>query len=169
MNRKIFIALCLSIAITACNKDKSEVAPKAQTTGNSAPRYANRDSGASSLFIPMDVANQMIGSYVQSLGSSQNALGDNLKAFSVNADSLRAYLADTSIKNIKLIFAHTTEYISAGNTNKFSGLQSGAMTIIVAGYDASGNYIYLGGKVLDHAAPCPYTCPPGSAGADLLQ
>lgn len=116
-------------------------------------------------FIPVDIANQMIGSYLSSVSGSSDAV----KSFSLDADSLRAYLSDPSIKNIKLVFAHTQAYMAAGNTGVNAGYQSGALTIVIACYDSLGNYIYHNGSVLDHVLPCPASCPPGNAGNSLLQ
>jgi hypothetical protein len=44
------------------------------------------------------------------------------------------------------------------------------MTIVIAGYNNSGEYVYYNNNyVLDHCAPCPYSCPSGAAGSYLLQ
>ena len=185
MKRKLFIALCSIFIIVACNKDKSEVGATnssttqgsisqkhfaGKTTGN--PNGPGGASPAGSLFIPSDVANLMIGSYVSSLANDPNNTAQNpdLHSFSINADSLRAYLAYTNITNIKFIFAHTMDYINAGNQGIYAGLSSNAITIIIAGYDSSGNYVYYNGaNVLDHCSPCPSNCPQGAAGVDMLQ
>ena len=177
MNRRLFITLCMIVAVVACRKDKSEVAPTASTStpssGSSTGQYAHKttdDSTVGSLFIPADVANQMISSYIYSLGSAPASTVNDLKSFSIDADSLRAYLANNQIRNVKLMFGHTMSYINAGNSGKYAGMQSGALTIILAGYDSSGNYVYYGlNSVLDHALPCPFSCPPGNAGSDVLQ
>lgn len=181
MNRRLFIVLCIIVVAVACRKDKSEVtatsAAALQSNGSNNSRSAYRttdDSTVNSLFISKTVANEMISSYIYSLtnlSNTQNPIND-LKSFSIDADSLRAYLSDARIKNVKLFFGHTMRYINAGNTGKYSGMQSGALTIIVAGFDADGDYIYHGpaeNQVLDHAMPCPYSCDPGEAGNDLLQ
>ncbi len=212
MNRKLFIALTAAVVIViACNKEKSQVTPTyaskehAQISASPGSQFGPHHNGhregdsanAYSSFITSDVANQMISSYLYSIGggltsagassttlgssassgTSINANGsvNDLKSFSIDADSLRAYLASGNIKSVKLIFAHTMDYINAGNQGIFSGMQSGAMTIIVAGYDVNGNYVYYspggsGGQyVLDHCVPCPYSCANGAAGGDLLQ
>ena len=63
------------------------------------------------------------------------------------------------------MLAHTMEYINAGNYGVNSGYQSGELTLIVAGFDENGNYIYNNqNMVLDHAMPCPTYCPNGDAG-----
>ena len=178
MNRKVIIALSLLTFVLACNKEKQTVTPQTtpvstetvQTTHHSGSR------GSGSLFIPMADANQMISSYIASIASDPNntAQTPDIHSFSVNADSLRAYLANPAIKSVKLAYAHTMEYINAGNYGIMAGYQSAAMTIIVAGYDANGNYVYFSGAngsqlVLDHLVPCPSNCPNGAAGNDLLQ
>ena len=210
MNRKLVIASLMAvIIIIACNKEKTQVTPASGSTermqisttqnGNNTHHHSAGREGDSanaySSFITSDVANQMISSYLYSIGDqvsgnnfpvaattvantniNPNGTVNDLKSFSIDADSLRAYLASGNIKSVKLIFAHTMDYINAGNQGLFSGMQSGAMTIIVACYDADGNYVYYGGAngqggqyVLDHCVPCPYSCANGAAGGDLLQ
>ena len=208
MNRKLFIALTLVVVIViACNKEKTDITPTSgsteqahiSTSANSSLKHHHSShkegdsANAYSSFITTDIANQMISSYLYSIGGQNNSsvgsvntinnaqtgstLGVNdLKSFSIDADSLRAYLATGNIKSVKLIFAHTMDYVNGGNMGIFSGMQSGAMTIIVACYDANGNYVYYspgganGGQyVLDHCVPCPANCAQGAAGADLLQ
>ena len=116
---------------------------------------------------PQVEGNSMINSYLNSINSSYN--DSDLRSFTVNADSLRAYLASSAaIKSVKVIIAHTQDYMNAGYTGQFAGYQAGALTIIMVGFDDVGNYVYYNGKVLDHAMPCPYTCPPGAAGGELL-
>ena len=171
MKSRLLAALCLGIAIVACNKDKSVVAPATQKI-KSLPHYAHRipvdstDTGGSK-FISANIANAMIGSYLYSINSTAN--DTDVRSFSVNADSLRAYLSNTSITNVKFIFAHTQSYMNSGNTGVYAGYQSGALTIIIAAYDTAGKYVYYNGCVLDHLVTCPYTCPNGDAGNDLLQ
>jgi hypothetical protein len=169
MKSRLFIVLCLGVTIFACNKDKSAVTP---VTQNSVPghHYAGRISDTTdtvSSFISIDVANKMISSYLCSINASQN--DSDIQSCSINADSLRAYLSNPAITNVKLMFAHTMTWINAGNSCKYAGFQSGALTIVIAANDVNGNYIYYQGEVLDHIVPCPYTCPPGNAGNNLLQ
>ncbi len=168
MKRKLLVAFCLGSAIVACRKDSDTVttAKSQSVTHKAAGRYYD-STAVSSSFITQSVANQMISSYLSSINSAQN--DSDIHSFSVNADSLRAYLENPAIKNVKLMFAHTMNYISAGNTGLNAGYNSGALTIVIAGNDSLGNYIYYRGCVLDHIAPCPYTCDIGYAGGDLLQ
>jgi len=171
MKNKLFIALFLGIAIVACKKDHSVDPATTHQSGTTNHRSGQRFSADStdtmSSFITMDVANKMISSYLCSIGGNQN--DTDIQSFSVNADSLRAYLSDPTITNVKLMFAHTMSWINAGNSCQYAGFQSGALTIVIAAYGANGNYIYHNGEVLDHMVPCPYTCPSGSAGSNLLQ
>ena len=213
MNRKILLTLSLLILVLACNKEKQEVVPSTssatQAAGSGEPiRHITAKCGDStgwSPFITLDVANQMISSYLYSIQNDPNMSlnAPDVKGFTMNADSLRAYLQNSQVTNIKIIFAHTMSYINKGNYGVYAGYQAGAMTIIIAGYDVNGNYVYyspgapqpanspyanqlnatgtlsldttngqnvpIPQYVLDHAIPCPYSCPPGTAGADLLQ
>jgi hypothetical protein len=175
MNRTLFFAICFAIVTVACNKGKTEVAPNATPaattpTSSSTARYAARDSNGYSVFISIADANEMIESYVKSRSNNPNAtFGPDVKSYTIDADALRAYLEDPNVKNIKVCFAHTQAYIDAGNSGIPAGYQSGAMTLVIVGYDASGNYIYHDNAVLDHVLPCPYSCAPGQAGNDLLQ
>jgi hypothetical protein len=169
MKNRLFTALFLGVIIAACNKENSAVTPSIQRTHSAHAAYrlpATMQDTATSRFIPLDSANEMISSYLYSISYGNN--DTDVRSFSVNADSLRAYLSDPSIKNVKLVFAHTLNYINAGNKGVYAGYQTGAMTIIIAAYNGEGNYVYHGGQVLDHLAPCPYACPTGVASNDLL-
>jgi len=176
MKRKIVIALTLLTVVFACNKQKQTVTPQTQAVSETSTQ--NRHSGArlgdsSSLFISQTEANQMISSYIYSINNdtNNNANNPDLHALIVNADSLRAYLANPAIKKVKLIYAHTMSYINAGNYGVHAGYSANAMTMILAGIDAQGNFVYFGQaqRVLDHVVPCPTSCPAGSAGNDLFQ
>jgi hypothetical protein len=169
MKKRTFAALFLGlgIAVAACQKNNSTVTPASPNI----PLHHNAKRGSApsdtvSSFITIATANNMINSYLASINSSTN--DSDVRSFTINADSLRAYLSSTAVKNIKLIFAHTADYVNSGNYGVNAGYQAGSMTIIVAAYDASGNYVYHNGMVLDHCVPCPYTCPPGNASSYTL-
>jgi hypothetical protein len=168
--KTIIAAVCLSIIIAACRKENpaEPAEPKSKPVPQTAYRLpSSLQELEFSKFIPLDSANKMIGSYLYSINSSYN--DSDLRSFTINADSLRSYLDNGDVKNIKLIFAHTLNYINAGYDGVNSGFESGALTIIIAGYDNSGNYVYRNGMVLDHSKPCPYACPSGQAINDYLQ
>jgi hypothetical protein len=107
-------------------------------------------------FLNKDTANVMIESYLTSIAKDSGALYSLI----VDADSLRAYLNDTNIKNVKLMFAHTLSYINSGHQGVPCGYRSGALTLVLAGYDAQGNYrFYNENNVMDYCMPCPTLCP----------
>ena len=164
-----FILLCITIA--ACYKEGSDVAPriKKNTQSFSIRTMARTPDSPYYHFIPKDSANKMISSYLYSISSSTN--DSDIQSLSINADSLRAYLSsNVGIKRVKLMFAHTLDFINGGGYGSQAGYQSGAFTIVIAAYDSSGNYVYMSGnKVIDHALPCPNSCPAtGTAGSSLL-
>ncbi|MCD6064861.1 MAG: hypothetical protein K0R82_2772, partial [Flavipsychrobacter sp.] len=90
--------------------------------------------------------------------------------FIVDANALRYYLQNTNIKYVKLLMAHKLNYINSGGRNKDAGYRGNALTIVISGFDSSGNYIYSPqGAVLDFSAPCPNNCPTtGTAAFDIL-
>lgn len=73
-----------------------------------------------------------------------------VKSLIFNAELLRNYLNENpTIENMKFMLSVNPD---AGN---------GAISMIIVGYDAGGNYIKMpGNMVLNHAMPCPYNCPP---------
>lgn len=169
-----FITVITCITVIACTK-KNQTAPAATNSPVVKPNVSVRllglpEDNGGSLFIPKDSANKMITSYLTSISYQNN--DTDLRSFIIDADSLRKYLNDTSkgkITNVKLIFAHTLAYINAGGYGVNAGMQTGAITIIVAGYDANNNYIYANtNMVLDHMKPCPYSCPSGNAANNTL-
>ncbi|MES2703293.1 MAG: hypothetical protein V4649_11670 [Bacteroidota bacterium] len=170
MNNKFIAAILLCFVFISCNKERDDVAPASQPGTESQPgNSAKLTPPNGSVFIGTNVANDMISSYLYSISSHYGGNGSDVKSFTIDADSMRAYLADTSIKEFKVMFAHTQAYMAGGNTGKPAGYQCGALTLVIAGFNSNGDYVYHNGQVLDHVAPCPYSCPPGQAGSDLLQ
>ncbi len=176
MKKAMFLPTILSsiVLFTACRKENTHVATASpagsSVTASSSHSYAQRlpnTQDTASAYISISEANLMISSYLASINAATN--DSDARAFTISADSLRAYLADSSITNIKLVLAHTSAYASSGSYGKPVGYQAGGLTIIVTAFNASGNYVYYNGKVLDHCAPCPYTCPSGNAADPLLQ
>jgi len=126
---------------------------------------------ASSEFIPADTANVMINSYLTSIGHNDT----DLHSLIYSADSLRTFLADPTVVGVKFMFAHTTDYINGGGYGLNCGYQSGALTLVIAGYNAQGNYVFYYypksqcPMVKDHCQPCPQNCPQqGTASSDTL-
>lgn len=121
--------------------------------------------------ISTDTANKMIGSYLASIDYQHE--DSNLRAVVFDARVLRHYLDSMTTSNdveyIKIMFAHTLNYINSGHQNQFAGYRSGALTFIIAGYNTDGNYVFLPSNlVIDNASPCPANCPPGEAGNALF-
>jgi hypothetical protein len=126
-----------------------------------------------SRFIPVDSANKMISSYLNSINYQSN--DTDLRSLIFNADSLITYITSAKLANVKLMFAHTLDYINNGGKDQYAGYQSGALTLVIAGYDSSGNYVYYNypsaqmSRVLENSMPCPTACPAtGTASSDLL-
>lgn len=108
----------------------------------------------------------MIQSYLNSTNSDKQ-----LYSLILDADDIRTYLSDTAIRGVKVMFAHTMEYINAGNEGLPADLESGALTVILAGYNSRGNYVFAPGmRVLNKARPCPTKClTTGSASNHILE
>ncbi len=124
-----------------------------------------------SKFIVIDSANKMLGSYLNSIHYTMN--DTDLQSLIIDVKQLRQYLDSNptgeQITHLKLMFAHTLSYANSPMANTNAGYQSKALTIIVAGYNDSGKYIfYNNNSVLDYTQPCPPICPPGKAGSPLL-
>lgn len=120
--------------------------------------------------IPVDSANKMMESYLSSIHHVGN--DSTLRSLTFDAAVLRDYLNATpsgvAVTKVKVMFAHTLDYINGGNGGNNAGYRSGALTLIMAGYDNDGNYVLLDNSVIDNAIPCPANCPPGNAGQPLI-
>jgi len=120
-------------------------------------------------YIERDSANKMIGSYLSSIDYMNN--DTDVRSFVINMDRLRAYCDSSSshISHVKVMLGHTLQYINSGKGNINAGYRSGALTVLIAAYNSSGDYFYINGdEVMDYSAPCPSNCPPGDAGNDFL-
>jgi hypothetical protein len=152
--KKLLIVAALGF-LTACNSNNSETTDTSSGENNVKTAFVGGPTPGTN-FINKDTANIMLQSYQASLKTDSNSL----KSLIVDANDLRAYLADSAITNVKLMFAHTLDYIHSGHSGQPCGYQSGALTLILAGYDAEGNYKYFDvNNVMDHARPCPTLCP----------
>lgn len=154
------------LVIAACTKKSSikdsNVKPVDVKT------LADYSNGADSPFIDIDSANKMLTSYLNSTATNQYE--DELHSLIFDANALRYYLSNTSITEVKFMFAHRLDYINNGNQNTYAGNDYNAITMVIAGVDINGNYVYTtAGTVMDNAKPCPYTCPStGTASSNLL-
>ncbi len=146
-------ALAGCLAISACT---SKGTPPVSTTET---------------FIPVDSANKMLGSYLNSIQYSKN--DSDLRSIIIDANALREYLTSAEgqqVTQMKVMFAHTLNYVNSGGGNMLCGYRSGALTVVLAGYNEAGNYIYHNGnEVMDNGIGCPQNCPTsGQAAGDFL-
>ena len=153
LNLSVLVMLCMMLG---CN----------QNCHCHRPPHENTDYSQA---IAIDTANMMIESYLNSINYQNN--DSDLHCLIISADSLRDYLNDKKeIKYMKLVFAHTLDYIRSGHANQNCGYKINALTLVMVGFDAKGNYVYNNcGMVYDHATPCPAHCPPrGTAQNNVL-
>ena len=100
----------------------------------------------------------MIGSYLASVSTNTDQ-HEYLRSLVFNADTLRNYLENNSIKRVKFMLAHPMAYIDAGGENRYAGTRADALTMIIVGLDSSANYVFAhGNSVYDHLEPCPRHC-----------
>lgn len=174
MKRTLQLLVLLACLLSACTHPASTEPPPVQQQG---AVHAGRiiplgllpgRADSFSKFISLDSANKMLQSYLSSINYQQN--DTELHAIIFKAADLRQMLSDGRITNIKIMLAHTLDYINAGGAGEYCGYKSKELTVIIAGYDSSGNYIYSpSGRVLEMGAPCPTSCPAaGTAASDLL-
>lgn len=167
ITNKFLIASLFSLTVfAACQTKEKGSREEAEDSANQA--MLNAFNAAGPVFISTDSANRMISSYLNSIGGTSN--DSNLCSIIVNADSLRAYLYNTNIKHVKIMFAHKLSYINSGKGGQNAGFSKNALTVILAGFDANDNYIYNDkGQVMNHAMPCPHNCPTsGTAASNVL-
>lgn len=154
--------MAVVMAVASCN---SESGQQNSPEGNGGHADASLSvASADPVFISVDEANSMIKSYLTSIQYPGN--DSDLRSLLYNADSLRAYLKDTSIRQLKMMFANTNESSDAAT------VYGQDVTLIIAGVDASGNYrLYKGNAAaaLDRAIPCPKNCMvEGTASRDTI-
>ena len=163
----IFGAIAYALTVSSCTNPNPGTGPGA-TSDSSARLYSLTSTPDG--YIVKDTANMMIGSYLESVAGDSGASVPNVRSFILDAALLRHYLENEEIAQVKVMLAHTPESIhSGGNTD--AGFRSDALTIVVAGFDLTGDYVYWGNDMVpNHATPCPRNCPEsGSAANYLLQ
>ncbi|MCF3109609.1 hypothetical protein LL912_12585 [Niabella sp. CC-SYL272] len=110
------------------------------------------------VFITKAQANRMIQSYLTSIKYPQQDL--YLRAIAYNADSLRAYLKDTTIKMVRFMLAHDMDYILAGGEGKVPPPGVAGLTAVIAGVNKENKYVFhlIRQLLLDNGMPCPDNC-----------
>lgn len=131
----------------------------------------NKTTSTPTAMIPIDSANRMISSYLNSINYTVN--DSDIRSLILDADAFRDFLGHPTIgsqvEQFKVSFAHTLDFINSGHENQNAGYQSGALTIVITGLDDNGNYVhYPGGLAIDNASHCPPSCPAGTGGNNLL-
>ena len=168
---RLTACLFMLLALAACSKEETAAPTSHSPVTDRAPsttfslsglpnlaRYAGDDYSQS---IPVTLANQMIGSYLSSV--SYPSYDTALRSLTFDADTLRSYLQDTSIKTLRFYMAHTPAYI-ASNKDKYAGLNPGAITLIIAGLNDDDEVIRnKRGEVYEHMQNCPAVCPGNSS------
>ncbi len=165
------ILTCL-LAASACTQNAGTRTADGDDSSSAPITTFSGGSGGGQPFIGKDSANRMISSYLTSVGAANN--DTNLRSLVIDANALRTYLTSTdegkSISRMKIMFAHTQPYINGGGYGRNCGYRSGALTVVLAGIDGNGNYVFFPtNQVLDFAAPCPTSCPTvGTSSGDIF-
>ena len=129
-------------------------------------RLVTPPSSSGNVFINAPTANIMIESYLSSVANMEG----QLHAVIMDVDSLRTYFADTSIRKVKIMLAHTLNYINEGNEGVYAEYKQNALTMVLGGVDRYGNYVlHNGATVPNSGVPCPKNCwTAGNAQSDLF-
>jgi hypothetical protein len=157
MKNCAFVSIAIMILISACGKKENTPEPKPTAKQKTASfRYTGSDYSQP---ITITEANTMIQSYLSSINYPEN--NTNLRSLTFDADTLRAYLNDSTrgkIATLKLMVAHQPQYAQS-NYGIPAGMSANAITLIVVGLDENDNYIYnKQNMVYDHFRPCPSNC-----------
>lgn len=139
------IALALFIGLVSCGDTKRNVKDQSENCSNV------------NSYIPIDSANKMISSYLNSIQYQNN--DTDVRAFVVDANAIRCYLnsnAGKNVVNLKVFLAHNAEYANSLDSNKNCGYNVKGLTLVITGFDSLGNYvIYPNGVCIDHTEETP--------------
>lgn len=140
------------VLLTACQ-------PSNHATGGTQSATLLDNQHPYSTSISIDSANRMLNSYLASTSGNDS----DLHSLIFDADTLVKYLTDTTrgrIRKVKLMLAHRLDFINNGNYGRNAGYDLNALTLVIAGCDSNGNYVYNArNMVYDYCQPCPYNCP----------
>jgi hypothetical protein len=139
------IALALFIGLVSCGDTKRNVKDQSENCSNV------------NSYIPIDSANKMISSYLNSIQYQNN--DTDVRAFVVDANAIRCYLNSNvgkNVVNLKVFLAHNAEYANSLDSNKNCGYNVKGLTLVITGFDSLGNYvIYPNGVCIDHTEETP--------------
>lgn len=109
--------------------------------------------------ITVTTANEYIENFISDYYDTGKA---PVKSMILDANILRTYLLNPDIEDIKFMLG-ARDIVHQGNTIQ-------VFTLIVAGYNANGDYILTNnGLIIDQSRPCPPECPPvGKAANDFI-
>lgn len=176
---KYIMILCTSAIIAgACSScdHKSMTTPANASAHHATALFQSGPAAipAASYSQPVSIndANRMIKSYLNGIDYTRNT--NEIRSWIFNADTLRQYLssgAGADIRYLKLMLAHSMEYIISGNEGKRPPANSHALTVVIVGVDNENDYIYNAeGDAYEYCMPCPPEClPQGDAAKDTLQ
>lgn len=166
MIKKIFVLSLSLFFIYGCKKEVAETpAPPAASASGKTARYALKGADYEySASMPIDSANRMIQSYLNSV--NYPATDTALRALTFNADSLREYLKNDEITDVKFIIAHQQAYMNSGHYGQYAGMNPQAITLVLVGVSADGGHVLnKQNEVYEHFAPCPVICGSGVSSA----
>lgn len=169
MKKLLLPVMALMIVCQSCQTDpKTGKQPILSDSGSVTLPQTQPDSPYTR-FISIDSGNKMLNSYLTSIGYPDD--DSDLHSIVLNVAQLRRYLDSKpdSITRLKLMFAHTLDYINTGHGGEYAGYNPNALTLIIAACNQNGDYVFFDTNyVLDYGAPCPTNCPPGNAESPLL-
>ena len=152
------IALALFIGLVSCGDTKRNVKDQSENCSNV------------NSYIPIDSANKMISSYLNSIQYQNN--DTDVRAFVVDANALRCYLNSDeglNVSSLKISLAHNASTSYSADSNVNCGYNQKHLTVIISGIDTLGNYvIHPRGLCLDRTKCTPSKKIPGNASNDLI-
>ena len=162
--KKTLLVLTAACALASCQtQEKKEVKPQINVG-------SSKVMDEQSSFISIDSANKMISSYINSIDYKHN--DSDLVSVRVNAQDLRKMLdsmiASETVTEVQIKLAHTLSYINDGHANQPAGYNKDALTFVLIGINAQGDYVNAGTAIINHAIPCPSHCLSGSAFSPLI-
>lgn len=162
--KKTLLVLTATCALAACQtQEKKEV----KTEANAATAKVMDEQ---STFISIDSANKMISSYINSIDYKHN--DSDLVSVRVNAQALRKMLdsmvGSETVTEVQIKLAHTLNYINDGHANQPAGYNKDALTFVLIGINAQGDYVNPSTSINNHGLPCPSSCPSGVASNPLF-
>jgi hypothetical protein len=112
---------------------------------------------STSLHMGKDSANYLIGSYLTSIDYQNNQV--DLRSLTFDADTIRSFLTNSNVVNLKFMFAHRDTYVNSDYYGVNCYLKAEGITFVIIGLDAYNEVVYTSNEmVLEHSLGCPYLC-----------